>query len=99
MSRTRDTPSPIIYTCVICLEDIHDIFSEKCTKCNTCIHTECERQYRKSKGYSIKQRICVQCNTNTVVTYCQVENAKSKTKFASAAHNELMQSFINELDL
>ena len=72
------------------------MFCLRCSNCNIHLHTECERVYRKYKGFKIDKGRCIQCNTETLVNVSNLDNSKNKK---DAVYDELMSSFIKELDL
>ena len=93
----QTTKSQQSNNCLICLEDIHDVFSIKCNICNIYLHNRCEIQFRKYKGYTVSTRICPHCNQkNTLEDDYNLENGKNK---ANIVYHELMRSLIDEIEL
>jgi hypothetical protein len=83
--------------CLICLEKINDVFSIKCNICNIHLHDKCDRKYRKENSYTMTNSKCPHCGKKgELINHSDLNNCKYKK---DAVYNELMTSFIEELDL
>jgi hypothetical protein len=83
--------------CLICLEKINDVFCIKCNICNIYLHDKCDRKYRKQYGYTMTNSKCPHCGKKgELINHSDLNNGKNKK---NAVYNELMNSFIEELEL